>query len=81
MDELKSINKDCKECQSTTLEKEDKIYDCICKIGFLVDNLECIRISVKGNEDVIPKPQVVDNALFSIIESMEPLVKEIIELL
>lgn len=69
-----------KQAHSEHLEKENNIYDYVGRIGFLADNLDCVRISVKGNEDIIPGPEIIDNALFSIREALIKLVDDIREL-
>lgn len=49
----------------------ETIYEAVSNIKFALSNLACVRISVKGNEEVIPNPETLDNALYSIERSIE----------
>ena len=49
----------------------ETIYEAVSNIKFALSNLACVRISVKGNEDVIPNPETLDNALYNIERSIE----------
>lgn len=43
-----------------------EIEEAIRNIEFAVSTLECVRISIPGNEDFVPSKEVVDDAIVSI---------------
>lgn len=47
-------------------EINDAICESVSEIKFALSNLTCVRISAKGNEDVVPNPETLDNALYSV---------------
>ena len=46
------------------LDCNNTIYETLNNIKFALSNLACIRISIKGNEDVIPNPETIEDALY-----------------
>lgn len=59
------------------LHKDDELYDYANRIDFLLDNLDCVRISIKGNTDIVPSQETVDNALFANCEAIRGFVDNI----
>lgn len=62
-------------------DKETKINDYLDKFHFLIAALFCVRISIKGNEDVIPTSETVSEALLSIGESLDEICNNLYEIL
>lgn len=56
------------------------IDECTTKLKMLSNNLMLVRFGL-ANKDIIPNPQVVDNALFVIEEEIERLANEIDKLI
>lgn len=48
-----------------------EIEEAIRNIEFAVSTLECVRISIPGNEDFVPTKEVVDDAIVSIERMFE----------
>ena len=59
----------------------NNISDHIDKLEFLSDNLECVRISLKGNDEVIPSTNTIDSALYSVYTTMEILIEKMRDIL
>ncbi len=57
-----------------------EIDECATKLKILSNNLTLVRFGL-ANKDIIPNPQVVDNALFVIEEEIERLAEKIADLL
>ena len=53
------------------LDCNNTIYETLNNIKFALSNLACIRISIKGNEDVIPNPETIEEALYTIENLIE----------
>ena len=63
------------------IEINNAIYESVSEIKFAVSNLACVRISVKGNEDVKPTPETLDSALCFLEQMIDREVDNIYKLL
>lgn len=63
------------------IEINNAIYESVSEIKFAVSNLACVRISIKGNEDMKPAPETLDDALCFLEQMIDREVDNIYKLL